>query len=266
MKIGIIGCAGRMGKTLVQEISATKGCKVSGGVERSGSPDVGRDIGENSGIGRLGIKISGNIEQLVKDSDAVIDFTSPESTVKVATLASKYKKIHIIGTTGLSEKDKESIKKSAKSATIVMAPNMSIGVNLLASLVEKVASILDESYDIEIVEMHHNRKVDAPSGTALALGNAAAAGRKVKLADVADKVRDGHTGARKKGEIGFAVLRGGDVVGDHTVMFATEGERIELIHKASSRAVFAKGAVRAALWANNKKPGLYSMKDVIGKF
>ncbi len=264
MKIGIIGAAGRMGRNLTKAV-VESGCKVSGGIERKGSEFVGHDIGEVAGIGKLNLKIGDDLEKLVLASDAIIDFTSPESTLKVAELAAKNKKIHIIGTTGLSDEQKKQIEKFAKSATIVMASNMSFGVNLLAELVEKVAGILDESYDIEIVEMHHNKKVDAPSGTALMLGNSAAAGRKKKLSSVECRVRDGVTGPRKKGEIGFATLRGGDVIGDHTVIFATEGERVELTHKASDRSVFARGAVKAALWAKGKKKGLYSMHDVIGK-
>ncbi|HSV29277.1 MAG TPA: 4-hydroxy-tetrahydrodipicolinate reductase, partial [Candidatus Omnitrophota bacterium] len=196
--------------------------------------------------------------------DAVIDFTAPAATVTHAGMAAAAGKVLVVGTTGLSKDDEAKLQQAADRVPVVYAPNFSVGVNLLMALTERAASILGDDYDIEIVEMHHRHKVDAPSGTALGLGRAAAAGRGVPLDSVWCKARDGHTGARPKGEIGFATLRGGDVVGDHTVMFAAEGERVELTHKASSRAVFAKGAVRAALWAKGKPAGLYTMRDVLG--
>lgn len=263
MKIGIIGCAGRMGRTLIKEIFSTKGCTLSGGVERKGSAYVGEDLGKLIGEETIGIAVTDDMENLVASSDAVIDFTSPASTLACAELAAKHKTAHIIGTTGLSGDDKAKIEGFAKKTAIVISPNMSIGVNLLISIVEQVAAKLDDSYDIEVLEMHHNKKVDAPSGTALALGRAAADGRKTALPDVQKLSREGQVGARPKGEIGFATLRGGDVIGDHTVIFAGEGERIELSHKASNRQIYSRGAVKAAIWTKNRKPGLYSIKDVI---
>ena len=263
MRIGIIGCTGRMGRTLIQEVLNNSKAKLSGGSERAGNQFIGHDIGEVIGIGKTGFKVNDDNESLVKSSDAVIDFTTPENSLGIAELCAKYKKAHIIGTTGFSEKQKAELQKHAKKAAILLSPNMSIGVNVVMDIAEKLAALLDETYDIEIVEMHHNKKVDAPSGTALGLGHAVARGRGVKLEKKWQKVRDGVTGARKAGDIGFATLRGGDVAGDHTVMFAADGERVELTHKASNRSVFAKGAVRAAIWAKGKKPGFYSMKDVI---
>jgi len=264
MKIGVVGCAGRMGQMLVREIAATPGCTVAGGTERVGGPAVGKDIGLVAGIEALGVAVVDDPAVLFAEADAVIDFTSPEATERHAALAAQSETALIIGTTGIGPAQQASIAAAATHTPIIQAPNMSVGVNLLLALVEKVAGTLGEDYDIEIVEMHHRHKVDAPSGTALGLGRAAAAGRGVALDDVKQAVRDGHTGPRPRGEIGFATLRGGDVVGDHTVVFATDGERIELTHKASSRQVFAKGAVRAALWAADKQPGLYSMRDVLG--
>ncbi|MEW5729932.1 MAG: 4-hydroxy-tetrahydrodipicolinate reductase [Pseudomonadota bacterium] len=264
MKIGIVGCAGRMGRMLVEAVLAAEGCALAGGTERPGGDAVGRDIGELVGRGPLGIPVVGDPGQLIAASDAVIDFTSPAATVSHAMLAANAKKILVVGTTGLSADDEAQLRQAADSTPVVYAPNFSVGVNLLMALTERAAAILGDDYDIEIVEMHHRHKVDAPSGTALGLGRAAAKGRGVALDQVWCKSRDGHTGARPKGEIGFATLRGGDVVGDHTVMFAAEGERVELTHKASSRAVFARGAVRAAQWAHGKGPGLYTMRDVLG--
>ena len=264
MKIGIVGCAGRMGRMLMNAVMDAQGCDLAGGTERPGSTLVGADVGEVLGRGAIKAFIGENPSALFAAADAVIDFTAPAATVAHAALAAEMGKILVVGTTGLSAEDEAKLAEAARKTTIVYAPNFSVGVNLLMALTEKAASILGEDYDIEIVEMHHHHKVDSPSGTALGLGRAAAKGRQVALEDVWRKTRDGLVGARPRGEIGFATLRGGDVVGDHTVMFASEGERIELTHKASSRAVFAKGAVRAALWAQDKGPGLYSMRDVLG--
>jgi len=264
IKIGIVGCAGRMGQMLMKEVLDTNGVSLSGGTERTGGPALGRDIGELLGRGALGLTIIDDARALFAASDAVIDFTARDATVAHAKIAAELGKVHVVGTTGLEAEHEAELKAAAAKTQIVYAPNFSIGVNLLLGLVKQVAGILDETYDIEVVEMHHHHKVDSPSGTALGLGRAAAAGRQVKLEDVWMKQRDGIIGARKPGEIGFATLRGGDVVGDHTVMFAADGERIELSHKASSRAVFAKGAVRAARWAVGKPAGLYSMADVLG--
>lgn len=258
MKIGIVGCGGRMGQMLVKAVDEAAGATLAGGTERPGSALVGGSTGAQ------GAPVHDNPAALFADAEAVIDFTVPVATVAHARLAAATGTALIVGTTGLSKDDEAALAEAAKVVPVVYAPNFSVGVNLLLGLTEKVAAILAEDYDIEIVEMHHRRKVDAPSGTALGLGRAAAKGRGVDLEQVWCKARDGHPGARPKGEIGFATLRGGDVIGDHTVMFAAEEERIELTHKASTRAVFAKGAVRAALWAKDQKPGLYSMRDVLG--
>ncbi|TWA84322.1 dihydrodipicolinate reductase [Azospirillum brasilense] len=264
MKIGVVGCAGRMGQMLVREIAATPGCTLAGGTERVGGPALGKDIGVLAGLEPLGVVAIDDAAALFAEADAVIDFTSPEASVRHAALAAQSQTVLVIGTTGIGPAQQEPIAQAATHTPIVQSPNMSLGVNLLLALVEQVGRALGDDYDIDILEMHHRNKVDAPSGTALGLGRAAAAGRGVALEDVWQKVRDGHTGVRPRGEIGFATLRGGDVIGDHTVVFAAEGERIELTHKASGRQVYAKGAVRAALWANDKQPGLYSMKDVLG--
>lgn len=264
-KIGIVGCAGRMGQMLVAEVLASEELALAGGTERPGGDAVGRDLGELLGRGRLGLTVGSDAKALFSASDAVIDFTSPAAAAIHAQLAAETRTAYVVGTTGLTADQEAALRHAATRTAVVWAPNMSVGVNLLFSLVEQVAALLDPAtYDIEILEMHHRHKVDAPSGTALGLGQAAARGRQVPLDSVWQKTRDGVTGPRKAGDIGFATLRGGDVVGDHTVVFAADGERIELSHKASSRQVFAKGAVRAARWAIGRPPGLYSMKDVLG--
>ena len=263
MKIGIIGCTGRMGKALVEEVALNSDCDLSGGAVRETSEFVGLDIGVLAGADAVGINSTGSMATLFEQSDAVIDFSNPVASMQAAQIASEQKKIHVIGTTGFDDSQIDKLAEFAHNTVMVWSANMSIGVNILMGLTEQVAGILDDSYDIEIVEMHHCRKLDAPSGTALALGRAAAAGRKVNLADVETRSRDGIIGARPTGEIGFATLRGGDVVGEHTVIFAGDGERVELTHKASSRKIFARGAVKAALWGKGKKSGLYSMKDVL---
>jgi 4-hydroxy-tetrahydrodipicolinate reductase len=265
MKIGIVGCTGRMGKALVEEILINDNCELSGGAVRTNSDFVGMDVGTLAGLNPVGINACGSIEALFEQSDAVIDFSNPEVSMKCAAVAAENKKIHVIGTTGFTIKEKDQLAEFSKQCPIIWSANMSIGINIISAITEQVAAILDDSYDIEIVEMHHCHKVDAPSGTALLLGESAARGREVALGDVACRSRDGIIGARPRGEIGFSTIRGGDVVGEHTVMFAGDGERIEVTHKASSRKVFAKGAVRAALWAKNKSSGFYSMKDVLIK-
>lgn len=264
IRIGVIGCAGRMGQMLIRAAAANERCLVVGGVERTGASTIGRDVGALAGIEPLGVPVGDNAGDLFEAADAVLEFTSPTATLQHAELAAKRRKVHVIGTTGLESAQIASLQRSAKQTAIVMAPNMSLGVNLLLRLVTQVARSLDGDWDIEIVEMHHRAKVDAPSGTALALGKAAAEGRGVSLDRVAARGRDGITGARRRGDIGFAVLRGGDVVGEHTVVFAADGERVEITHKATSREIFARGAIRAALWAQDKPPGFYSMADVLG--
>ena len=262
-RIVIAGAAGRMGRTLVALVHNTPGAVVAGALERAGSAHIGEDAGVLAGVGPLGVKVGDQPLEAILHADAIIDFTAPASTVELAGLAAQARIVHVIGTTGLSADDLGKIDAAARHAIVVRSGNMSLGVNLLAGLVKKVAATLGEDYDVEIVEMHHKMKVDAPSGTALLLGEAAARGRGIDLAAHSQRVRDGHTGARKPGDIGFAALRGGTVVGDHDVIFAGPGERLVLTHKAEDRGIFARGAVRAALWGKGRKPGHYSMADVL---
>lgn len=264
MRLIVAGAGGRMGRTLVKAIADTPGLKLAGALEDARSPLLGWDAGTLAGLGENGVKLTGDAAPLLAQADALIDFTIPAATLELAALAAKAGKVHVIGTTGFTAADEDKIKAAAKSATIVKSGNMSVGVNLLAALTKRVAKTLDQTFDIEVLEMHHNQKIDAPSGTALLLGRAAAEGRGVDLDKRSVRSRDGHTGARKPGDIGFATLRGGTVVGEHTVMFAGPAERIELVHKAEDRMIFARGALHAALWARNQKPGLYSMIDVLG--
>lgn len=264
MKIGIVGCAGRMGRMLIAETLATAGCELAGGTEQAGGDLIGHDLGTLAGLDPVGVMATDNPAALFDAADVIIDFTVAATAQGHAKLAGQYGTALVLGTTGLDAAAQDAVEKASGSAAIVQAANFSLGINLLLGLTEQVAGILGDDYDIEIVEMHHRHKVDAPSGTALALGQAAADGRGVDLETVSERVRDGHTGARTKGDIGFATLRGGDVVGDHTVLFAADGERIELTHKATSRAVFVKGAVRSAVWSSSQPPGLYSLRDVLG--
>ncbi|MBL8580245.1 MAG: 4-hydroxy-tetrahydrodipicolinate reductase [Mesorhizobium sp.] len=265
MGLVVVGAAGRMGLTLVRAIASIPGAKVAAAIERKGSSDIGRDVGELAGLGPIGVKITDDPLPAFAKADGVLDFTAPAATTEFAGYAAQARIVHVIGTTGCSAADDAKIAAAARHATIVKSGNMSLGVNLLAVLVEQAARALDpEDFDIEILEMHHKHKVDAPSGTALLLGEAAARGRAIALADNSVRVRDGHTGARDAGAIGFATLRGGSVVGDHSVILAGPGERITLSHHAEDRAIFARGAVKAALWARDKKAGLYSMRDVLG--
>ncbi|MEQ1717949.1 MAG: 4-hydroxy-tetrahydrodipicolinate reductase [Hyphomicrobium sp.] len=264
MKIAVMGAAGRMGRELLRAIDAMDGCTISGATELPGSAMIGKDVGELAGLGPLGIRVSDDAGAVIAASDAIIDFTSPRATCAFAALAAKAGIVHVIGTTGCDAAAEALIKEAARGAIIIKAGNMSVGVNLIAALTKKVAAALGQEFDIEIVEMHHRAKVDAPSGTALMLGEAAAAWRGIALGEHSVRARDGHTGARKEGDIGFATLRGGSVVGDHTVIFAGDGERIELTHLAADRGIFARGAVKAALWGKGRAPGLYSMADVLG--
>jgi 4-hydroxy-tetrahydrodipicolinate reductase len=264
MKIAVLGAAGRMGQALTRAVAATPGCVLAAGLETKGSPALGRDVGEIAGLAPLGIAITDDPLPVFASVDGVLDFTVPAATVAFAALAAQARIVQVIGTTGLSEDDLAKLDAAARHATIVKAGNMSLGVNLLAGLTARVAQILDADFDIEIVEMHHRHKRDAPSGTSLMLGEAAARGRGVSLKDKAVRSRDGDIGPRREGDIGFAVLRGGDIVGEHRVIFAGEGERIELAHIATDRGIFARGAVKAALWGRGKGPGLYSMADVLG--
>ena len=264
MKIAVLGAAGRMGQALIRAVAATEGCRLAGGLEAKGSPAVGRDLGELAGLAPLGIAVTDDPLPVFASVDGVLDFTTPKATVSFAALAAQARIAHVIGTTGLSAGDQAKIEAAARHAAIVKAGNMSLGVNLLAALTNKVARALGPEFDIEIAELHHRHKRDAPSGTALMLAEAAALGRNISLAAHSVRGRDGDIGPRREGDIGFAVMRGGDVVGEHRVIFAGDGERIELVHIATDRGIFAKGAVRAALWARGQGPGLYSMADVIG--
>ncbi len=264
MRLIVAGAGGRMGRTLIQAIAATEGIVLGGAIEAPGSAVIGRDSGELAGLGANGVAISSDVAALLKQADGLIDFTIPAATLAFAEHTARAGVVHVIGTTGFSREDEALLAQSATRAMIVKSGNMSLGVNLLAALVKQVARTLDEDFDIEIVEMHHNKKIDAPSGTALMFGRAAAEGRGIDLNARSVRSRDGHTGARKAGDIGFAALRGGTVVGDHSVIFAGSAERIELVHKAEDRMIFARGALKAALWARGQKAGLYSMADVLG--
>lgn len=265
MRLVVVGSAGRMGQALIRAIHDNPGTVLSGAVEREGSPSLGRDAGELAGVGPLGVTISDDPLPVFAKADGVLDFTAPAATTVFAGYAAQARIAHVIGTTGCGPDDDAKILAAARHAPIVKSGNMSLGVNLLEALVEQAAKALPaDAFDIEVLEMHHRHKVDAPSGTALMLGNAAARGRDVQLAEKSVRVRDGHTGPREPGTIGFATLRGGSVIGEHSVILAGTGERITLSHSAEDRSIFARGAVTAALWANARKPGLYSMRDVLG--
>ena len=262
--IVVTGASGRMGRMLIAEIAASDKARLVGALEREGHPWVGQDAGTAMGGAPLGVLVSDDPLEAFARAQAVIDFTAPEATVEFAALAAQARAVHVIGTTGLEPAHLAKIAAAARHAVIVRAGNMSLGVNLLTQLTKRVAAALDADWDIEIVEAHHNRKIDAPSGTALMLGEAAAAGRGVDLAAVSDRGRDGITGPRERGHIGFAAIRGGDVVGEHDVIFAAAGERIVLRHIATDRAIFARGALKAALWGQDRIPGAYDMLDVLG--
>jgi len=264
MKIGIVGAAGRMGRMLVAEVMKTDGAELAAGTEAPGNDLIGSDLGTLAGNPEVGISLGDDAKAMIGSVDAVIDFTVPAVTLAHARLAVDHGTALIVGTTGFTTEQSDELQNLAANTVIVQAANFSVGVNLLLGLTEQAASVLGDDYDIEIVEMHHRHKVDAPSGTALVLGQAAAKGREVDLESVSTRVRDGITGPRPSGNIGFATLRGGGVVGDHTVMFASEGERFELTHKAGDRGVFAAGAVRAALWTKSQSAGFYTMRDVLG--
>jgi 4-hydroxy-tetrahydrodipicolinate reductase len=264
MRIGIVGCAGRMGRTNLCQVLETEGVTLAGGLERPGHPALGQDLGTLAGLEPVGLAATDDLDALLAASDVLIEFSTPEATLATTAHAAERGCAHVIGTTGLDPEQTQRLESHARHIPIVWAPNMSLGVNLLLGLVERAAAALDAGYDIEIVEMHHRHKVDAPSGTALALGRAAARGRQVALEEAAVRVRDGITGPRQAGTIGFATLRGGDVVGDHRVVFAGLGERLELAHIATDRRIYARGAVHAARWTEGRAPGLYGMSDVLG--
>ena len=262
--ITITGASGRMGQMLLKTVLDSDRARLVGAVERSGHAWVGRDVGEAMGGQANGIIVTDDPLEAFAISQAVIDFTTPAATLEFAALAAQARAVHIIGTTGMSAAEIEQLEPASRHAVIVRAGNMSLGINLLTKLTEKVAAALDADFDIEIIETHHHYKVDAPSGTALMLGEAAAAGRKVNLNNVRESGRDGITGARKRGDIGFVAIRGGDIVGEHDVLFASAGERIILRHMATDRSIFARGALKAALWGQTQKPGHYDMMDVLG--
>ena len=264
MRLAVTGAAGRMGRELIRMVHDMPSVTLAGATERPGSIALGQDAGLLAGLGKIGVEITDDPLELFARIDGVLDFTSPQASVEFAGLAANARIVHVLGSTGLSQSDDAKIAAAARHATIIKSGNMSLGVNLIAALTRRIAQALDSDFDIEVLEMHHRHKVDAPSGTALLLGEAAAQGRKAQLKDVAARARDGHTGPRGRGEIGFAVLRGGSVVGEHTVIFAGEGERIELTHRAADRSIFARGAVKAALWGRGRGPGLFSMADVLG--
>ncbi len=262
--IVITGASGRMGQMLIKTVTDSDQARLVGVVERKGHDWIGQDVGTAMGGPALGVTVTDDPLEAFAQAQAVIDFTAPEATLEFAALAAQARCVHVIGTTGMTDEQIVTLEPASRHAVIVRAGNMSLGVNLLVQLTKKVAAALDEDFDIEVIETHHHHKVDAPSGTALMLGEAAAEGRGVKLSDVSDRGRDGITGARKRGDIGFHAVRGGDVVGEHDVLFAAPGERIVLRHLASDRAIFARGALKAALWGQGKAPGQYDMVDVLG--
>ncbi len=264
LRIAITGAAGRMGKTLIDAVCQAEDCCVAAAIERTGTSLMGADAGELAGVGILDVKLVDDVADVVDDFDVLIDFTSIENTLSNLQVCSASNKKIIIGTTGFNEEQKQLIKAASQDIALVFAPNMSVGVNLCLKLLQTAAAIFNEDYDIEVIEAHHRDKVDAPSGTALRMGEVIADTLGRDLSECAVYGREGHTGARKPDTIGFETIRAGDIVGEHTVMFATEGERVEITHKASSRMTFAKGAVRAARWLQSKENGLYDMQDVLG--
>lgn len=263
LKVAIAGAGGKMGAANIRAAAATPGITVIAALDRPGAPAIGKDAGELAGLEALGVTITDDVAAALAGAEAIIDFTAPANSVALAKEAAKRGLVHVVGTTGCSEADDAAIRAAASAARIVKAGNFSLGVNVLLGLVKQAAAALP-GFDIEILEMHHNKKVDAPSGTALMLGEAAARGRNLDLKTHSVRVRDGHTGPREEGSIGFATLRGGNVIGEHRVILAGPSERIELNHIADNRALFAEGAVRAALWARSQRPGFYSMADVLG--
>jgi 4-hydroxy-tetrahydrodipicolinate reductase len=264
MRLTVVGAAGRMGGALIRAISQIDGVKLSAAVERPGSPAIGQDCGILAGLQANGITVTDDALAAFAATDGVLDFTAPAASRHFAELAAQARIVHVIGTTGLGADDLAAIRPAARHARVVQSGNMSLGVNLLAALVRRAAAALDEDFDIEVLEMHHRHKVDAPSGTAYLLGEAAAKGRGIDLAERSVRSRDGITGERPRGDIGFATLRGGTVIGDHSVLFAGPLETITLSHHAQDRQIFARGAVKAALWARDRKPGFYTMEDVLG--
>ncbi|MCL9646923.1 MULTISPECIES: 4-hydroxy-tetrahydrodipicolinate reductase [Pantoea] len=263
IRLAIVGAPGRMGRNLIQAAHQAEGVAVGAALARSGSSLLGTDAGELAGIGKTGVIVTDDLLKVVNDFDVLIDFTRPEGTLEYLTFCRQHQKAMVIGTTGFDDAGKAAIRTAAEDIGIVFAANFSVGVNLMLNLLQQAASVMGEYADIEIVEAHHRHKVDAPSGTALAMGEAIADAMEWKLEDHAVYAREGHTGERKPHTIGFATVRAGDIIGEHTALFADIGERIEISHKASSRMTFAKGAVRAAVWVELRKNGLYDMRDVL---
>ena len=263
-RIAVTGAAGRMGRTIIEAISQTEGLTLGAAIERPGSSMVGVDAGELAGVGKLGIEVVDSLEKVTDDFDVLIEFTLPEPTVANLATCRQAGKAMVIGTTGLSEEQRAAISDAGQDIPVVFAPNMSVGVNLCLKLLDMAARVLGDSVDIEVIEAHHRHKVDAPSGTALRMGEVVAEALGRDLKECAVYGREGQTGERERKTIGFETIRAGDIVGEHTVMFADIGERIEITHKASSRMTFAKGAVRAAQWLHGTGNGLYDMQDVLG--
>ncbi|MGF1697662.1 4-hydroxy-tetrahydrodipicolinate reductase [Vibrio lamellibrachiae] len=264
VRVAIAGAAGRMGRNLVKATFINQDAKVASGSERPESSLVGIDLGELCGEGKFDIAIVDSLEKSIEEYDVIVDFTAPVNTLANIELCRKYGKQIVIGTTGFSEEEKQQIDTAAKEIAIVMAPNYSVGVNLVFKLLEKAAKVMGDYCDVEIVEAHHRHKVDAPSGTAIGMGEAIAGAMGNELNDVAVWAREGITGERTKDEIGFATIRAGDIIGEHTAMFADIGERVEITHKATDRMTFANGAIKAAVWLNEKPAGFYTMTDVLG--
>ena len=264
IKIGVAGASGRMGQMLIKSLILDDRFLLAGVLENSGHDWLGLDVGEMTGGKSFGLSVSDDPLEVFSKIQAFIDFTTPSASTRYAHFAAQARCVHVIGTTGFSEKHFQKLSAAARHAVLIRAGNMSLGVNLLSQLAEKVAKALDEDFDVEILETHHRMKVDAPSGTALMLGEAVASGRGKELSKIADRGRDGITGPRKRGDIGFSVARGGDVVGEHDIVFAAPGERIVLRHIATDRNIFVRGALTAAIWGQNQKPGEYDMRDVLG--
>lgn len=263
IRVAVTGAAGRMGKTNIEALQLAEGVELSAAIVEPNSSLIGADAGELAGVGRLGVKLVGDLGAVLDDFDVLIDFTTPQSTMENVGLCARHGKKIVIGTTGLNEAQKGELELRARQIPIMFAPNMSVGVNVCFKVLDLIARTLGDDYDIEVIEAHHRHKVDSPSGTALRLGEVVANALGRDLKECAVYGREGQIGPRSRTEIGFETIRAGDVVGDHTVLFATEGERIELTHKASSRMTFAKGAVRAARWIGEQAPGLYDMQDVL---
>ncbi|CTQ54618.1 4-hydroxy-tetrahydrodipicolinate reductase [Roseibium album] len=264
MRLVVVGAGGRMGRVLTRVVTETEGADVVAAVDREGTDVLGQDVGELAGVGELGVQVTDDPLTAFAKADGVLDFTAPAASLWFAELAAQARIVHVIGTTGWAEGEDKPLHAAARHARIIKSGNMSLGVNMLAALVRKAAAALDSDFDIEVLEMHHKHKVDAPSGTALLLGEAAAKGRGIDLSAHSVRSRDGIMEPRTAGDIGFATLRGGSVIGEHSVIFAGEGERIELTHRSEDRQLFARGAVKAALWGFDQKPGFYSMADVLG--